>query len=137
MMQVITRNPFHCGHPLIFYLGHTATFFVNKLVLAKRLPERIHLETSSVLIRQHDLARVRPRPEWAPVQETGGAPTNELITVPAGTIRIGCVPQRASRRLAITLPTPTYPFDNFKVHPLCVQAPLFPARRIPVYRIGC
>jgi len=151
-------------HPLIFYLGHTATFFVNKLVLAKLLPERIdprmestfavgvdemswddlnddhydwptvaevmnyrnkvrdrvlelietlpmalpinwespwwpivmgieheriHLETSSVLIRQHGLARVRPQPLWAPNRETGEAPANELITVPGGDIRIG------------------------------------------------
>ena len=29
-------------HPLIFYFGHTATFFVNKLVLAKLLPARIN-----------------------------------------------------------------------------------------------
>jgi 5-histidylcysteine sulfoxide synthase/putative 4-mercaptohistidine N1-methyltranferase len=151
-------------HPLIFYLGHTATFFVNKLVLAKLLPERIdphmesvfaigvdemscddlnddhyewpsvsavkgyrakvrasvlelietlsltlpinwentwwpivmgieheriHLETSSVLIRQHDLARVRPQREWAPVRETGEAPDNTLIDVPAGTVKLG------------------------------------------------
>ena len=151
-------------HPLIFYLGHTAPFFVNKLVLAKLLPERIdprmesifavgvdemswddldedhydwptvaevmdyrakvratvldlietlplslpinwespwwpivmgveheriHLETSSVLIRQHDLAMVRPQPEGAPIRETGEAPENELITVPAGTVSIG------------------------------------------------
>jgi len=151
-------------HPLIFYLGHTATFFVNKLVLAKLLPERIdpkmestfavgvdemswddlnedhyewpsvaevmdyrakvrarvldlieslplnlpinwdspwwpivmgieheriHLETSSVLIRQHDLARVRPQPAWAPIRETGEAPENTLIEVPGGTVRIG------------------------------------------------
>lgn len=151
-------------HPLIFYLGHTATFFVNKLVLAKLLParidprmesvfavgvdemswddlndahynwpavsevmayrakvraavlelieslplalpinwenpwwpivmgiehERIHLETSSVLIRQHDLSKVRPQPDWAPVIETGEAPENELITVPSGTVKIG------------------------------------------------
>lgn len=151
-------------HPLIFYLGHTATFFINKLVLAKLLPERIdarmesvfavgvdemswddlnddhydwpsveevvdyrakvrstvldlieslplnlpinwespwwpivmgveheriHLETSSVLIRQHNLARVQPQPEWAPIQETGEAPENTLITVPAGEVRIG------------------------------------------------
>ena len=27
---------------LIFYLGHTATFFINKLVLAKLMPERSH-----------------------------------------------------------------------------------------------
>lgn len=151
-------------HPLIFYLGHTATFFVNKLVLAKLLRERIdpymesvfavgvdemswddlnddhyqwpgvaevmdyrarvratvlelintlpldlpinwespwwpivmgieheriHLETSSVLIRQHDLAKVRPQAAWAPNRETGEAPDNELIRVPAGTVRLG------------------------------------------------
>ena len=29
-------------HPLIFYFGHTATFLVNKLVLAKLLPARIN-----------------------------------------------------------------------------------------------
>ena len=28
-------------HPLLFYLGHTATFFVNKLVLGKILDQRI------------------------------------------------------------------------------------------------
>jgi|GEM_PF-4820190 len=44
--------------------------------------ERIHLETSSVLIRQHDLARVRPRSEWAPFQETGEAPPNTANTKP-------------------------------------------------------
>ncbi|WP_336367491.1 5-histidylcysteine sulfoxide synthase [Marinobacter sp. C2H3] len=151
-------------HPLIFYFGHTATFFINKLVLAKTLPERInphmesvfavgvdemswddlndehydwpsvqavrdyraqvretvlglieqlplslpinwdspwwpivmgieheriHLETSSVLIRQHDLARVRPQPEWAPNRQTGEAPENQLLPVPAGKVRLG------------------------------------------------
>ncbi len=151
-------------HPLIFYLGHTATFFVNKLVLAKILKERInpnmesifavgvdemswddlnddhydwpavqevldyraqvrqtvlelietmplslpidwdsdwwpivmgieheriHLETSSVLIRQHALERLQPQPEWAPIRETGEAPENELLTVPAGKVHIG------------------------------------------------
>src|SRR5690554_2913730 len=35
-------------HPLIFYLGHTATFFVNKLVLAKLLPERINPNMESI-----------------------------------------------------------------------------------------
>jgi 5-histidylcysteine sulfoxide synthase/putative 4-mercaptohistidine N1-methyltranferase len=158
------RKPIPLRHPLIFYLGHTATFFVNKLVLAKLLPERIdphmesvfavgvdemswddlddghydwpsvssvmdyrtkvrttvlelmenlpinfpinwespwwpiimgieheriHLETSSVLIRQHDLAYVRKQPDWLPCTETGEAPANKLITVPAGSINIG------------------------------------------------
>ena len=29
-------------HPLIFYFGHTATFFINKLVLAKLIDKRIN-----------------------------------------------------------------------------------------------
>jgi len=151
-------------HPLIFYYGHTATFFVNKLVLAgliterinpkfesmfavgvdemswddldnthydwpsvadvhnyrnklrdivdkliTELPlslpitwesawwpiimgvehERIHLETSSVLIRQHAIEYVQPHPEWAACQKTGPAPENTLIAVSAGNIEIG------------------------------------------------
>lgn len=151
-------------HPLIFYFGHTATFFVNKLLLAQmiherinphfesifavgvdemswddlnsanydwpavadvkayrdqvrqqvlhvidsaplELPvtwsnpwwaivmgiehERIHLETSSVLIRQHDLARVKPHPEWRPCTISGAAPHNVLVDLPAGRVMLG------------------------------------------------
>ena len=151
-------------HPLIFYLGHTATFYINKLVLAKlldqridpqmestfavgvdemswddldddhydwptveavfdyrhkvrnavlklieRLPltlpidwksdwwpivmgiehERIHLETSSVLIRQHRLDYVRPHPDWQPCRESGMAPSNTLVKVAAGKVVVG------------------------------------------------
>jgi len=36
------QRPCSLRHPLIFYFGHTATFFTNKLVLAKLLPERIN-----------------------------------------------------------------------------------------------
>jgi len=35
-------------HPLIFYLGHTATFFINKLILAKLIDTRIEPEYESV-----------------------------------------------------------------------------------------
>lgn len=35
-------------HPLIFYYGHTATFLVNKLVLAKLLDQRINPEFESI-----------------------------------------------------------------------------------------
>ncbi|SFR63750.1 5-histidylcysteine sulfoxide synthase [Thiomicrospira sp. ALE5] len=35
-------RPCSLRHPLIFYFGHTATFFTNKLVLAKLLPQRIN-----------------------------------------------------------------------------------------------
>jgi 5-histidylcysteine sulfoxide synthase/putative 4-mercaptohistidine N1-methyltranferase len=158
------RKPISLRHPLIFYLGHTATFFINKLVLAglvaerinprfesmfavgvdemswddlsdihydwptvaevrayrdrvrsvvdqliDTLPlilpivwehpwwpiamgiehERIHLETSSVLIRQHDLKYVRPHPAWVPDRSAGPAPTNELVDIPAGAVRLG------------------------------------------------
>lgn len=150
-------------HPLIFYYGHTATFFVNKLLLAGLIKERInpqlesmfavgvdemswddldethynwpsvaevkayrqhvracvdqliaeaplelpiqwndpwwaimmgieheqiHLETSSVLIRQQQLAYVKKHPDWQASQKTGQAPDNSLITVPAGQVKL-------------------------------------------------
>ena len=151
-------KPIALRHPLIFYFGHTATFFINKLLLSqlitKRLNphfesmfavgvdemswddlneqhydwpsveavreyrgqvralvlniieyaplslpidwhhpwwaiimgiehERIHLETSSVLIRQHDLKYVYNHPAWQAKVETGHAPENKLLDVPA------------------------------------------------------
>ncbi|MDR2220769.1 MAG: 5-histidylcysteine sulfoxide synthase [Methylobacillus sp.] len=158
------RKPITLRHPLIFYFGHTATFFINKLTLAglvtKRinpafesmfaigvdemswddldetnydwptvaevrayrnevrrviddlvatlpleLPihwdhpwwpilmgiehERIHLETSSVLIRQHALHYVKPHPDWRPCPLSGEAPINEMVRIPAGKITLG------------------------------------------------
>lgn len=157
------EKPIALRHPLIFYLGHTATFFVNKLILAGLITERIdprlesifavgvdemswddldsthynwpsvkevqsyrksmrslvdelistmpltlpiswesnwwpilmgieheriHLETSSVLIRQHTLHFVQPHPNWQPCRKSGTAPQNELIRVEAGTVTI-------------------------------------------------
>lgn len=151
-------------HPLIFYYGHTATFFINKLILARlvekrvdphmesifavgvdemswddlndahydwpeigavrayrekirgivlkileeaplTLPvnwehpwwtivmgiehERIHVETSSVLIRQQKLEYVKPHPDWAPHRGAGEAPENGLVDVPAGAVVLG------------------------------------------------
>ena len=162
--EAYLRKPIALRHPLIFYLGHTATFFVNKLVLAKLLParidpnmesifavgvdemswddlneahyswpsvsevmeyrakvraavlnlirelpvslpigwdspfwpivmgiehERIHLETSSVLIRQQSLELVKPQPAWEPIRTTGESPENTLITVPQGEVVLG------------------------------------------------
>jgi len=155
------EKPIPLRHPLIFYFGHTATFFVNKLLLAgllderiesrfesmfavgvdemswddlddahydwptvaavrayrqraraavdaviSRMPldlpidwespawvvlmgiehERIHLETSSVLIRQHALHQVRPHPAWQPWRTSGAAPGNVLVEIPAGKV---------------------------------------------------
>ncbi|MER2512793.1 MAG: 5-histidylcysteine sulfoxide synthase [Nitrosomonas ureae] len=158
------KKPITLRHPLIFYLGHTATFFVNKLILAGLITERIdsrlesifavgvdemswddldsthydwpsveevrayrksmrtlvdelisampltlpiswesgwwpilmgfeheriHLETSSVLIRQHALHFVQPHPDWQPCRKSGTAPQNELVYVADGTVTIG------------------------------------------------
>lgn len=154
-------KPINLRHPLIFYFGHTATFFVNKLLLNRMINERIdqrlesmfavgvdemswddindahyswpsvqevkdyrdkvramvvqlietaplsmpvdwdnpwwaiimgieheriHLETSSVLIRQHKLHFVKPSPEWQASSETAAAPDNEMIKVDAGRV---------------------------------------------------
>ncbi|MDO9388706.1 MAG: 5-histidylcysteine sulfoxide synthase, partial [Methylotenera sp.] len=162
--EAFFRKPISLRHPLIFYYGHTATFFVNKLTLAglveKRinprfesmfaigvdemswddlstnhydwptvgevrdyrqtirnlvsqiicetplnLPidwqspwwiilmgiehERIHLETSSVLIRQQALEYVRPHPKWQACKKSGAAPQNQLISVVSGSVSLG------------------------------------------------
>ncbi len=151
-------------HPLIFYFGHTATFFINKLIIARvidqrlnpayeamfavgvdemswddlderhydwptrhqvkeyrdrvrelvdglirtlplTLPitwespwwaimmgiehERIHLETSSVLIRQLPIDQVVQLPFWEICTEAGEAPPNELLPVSGGTVTLG------------------------------------------------
>lgn len=158
------QNPIPLRHPLIFYYGHTATFFINKMILAGLLEQRInpqfesmfaigvdemswddlnnahyewppvaevkayrqqvkelvndvisrapltlpidwkspwwtimmgieheqiHIETSSVLIRQQALELVQIHPAWRPWTETDSAPENELITIPAGKIELG------------------------------------------------
>lgn len=166
--QAYFKKPIALRHPLIFYFGHTATFFVNKLVFAGLLTERInpefeamfavgvdemswddlddanydwprvnevqdyrgkvrkavdnlirtaplalpidwnhpwwviimcieheriHLETSSVLIRQHALEYVKPHPAWQPCrkscQDSDGAPQNQLVQIPVGEVRLG------------------------------------------------
>ncbi len=158
------RKPIALRHPLIFYFGHTATFFINKLLLAgllktrinprfesifavgvnemswddldeahyewptvaevrayrqqvraavaeiiRKAPltlpidwenpwwailmgiehERIHLETSSVLIRQQRIDLVRPHAAWSPCRLNGPAPANRLVDIPAGEVRLG------------------------------------------------
>jgi 5-histidylcysteine sulfoxide synthase/putative 4-mercaptohistidine N1-methyltranferase len=151
-------------HPLIFYFGHTATFYINKLIVAKiidsrinprfeamfavgvdemswddlneahydwptrhevkeyrdqvrimvdglirRMPltlpitgkepfwgimmaiehQRIHLETSSVLIRQLPIDQVQPLPLWDICRESGEPPANQLLAVAGGTVTLG------------------------------------------------
>lgn len=150
--------------PLIFYLGHTATFYINKLNtsklaekrlnpkyesmfaigvdemswddldeknydwppveevrayrsavrdfvadLIKELPltmpitwespfwvilmgiehQRIHLETSSVIIRRLPIDEVRPLDDWGICPDWGSAPENKLLPVPGGLVELG------------------------------------------------
>ena len=151
-------------HPLIFYLGHTATFYINKLIVAKitsqrinphfesmfavgvdemswddlndahydwptlkevkayrdivrgvvdetitkmplKMPidwdnpfwvilmgiehQRIHLETSSVIIRRLPIEMVRQLPLWSICPESSETPQNTLIPVPGGRVVLG------------------------------------------------
>ena len=151
-------------HPLIFYFGHTAAFFINKLVISKILEARInprfesifaigvdemswddlnqsnykwptfeevknyrkqvyetvvkqietlpiqmpirwedpiwiilmgiehariHIETSSVLIRQLPLEFLKPIPGWITCKSSGAAPANKLVKVEGETIKLG------------------------------------------------
>jgi 5-histidylcysteine sulfoxide synthase/putative 4-mercaptohistidine N1-methyltranferase len=151
-------------HPLIFYLGHTASFYVNKLIVAKIIEERItprfesmfaigvdemswddldeanyawptvaevkayrdqvrelvagvidtlpltlpidrdnpwwaimmgiehsriHLETSSVIIRRLPLDQVRQLPGWEICSASGEAPRNKLLPVSGGEVVLG------------------------------------------------
>lgn len=46
--QAYYVKPINLRHPLIFYYGHTATFFVNKLTLARMIPERINQKFESM-----------------------------------------------------------------------------------------
>ncbi len=152
-------------HPLIFYLGHTATFFINKMVLAKVITERIdphlesifaigvdemswddlndenyqwptveetwqyrrrtkevvekaiddlplnmpitwedpfwviimgieheriHVETSSVLIRQLPLDNIKNNGQWQVCDHSQEPPVNELVDVEPGLVIQGC-----------------------------------------------
>lgn len=162
--QAYYVKPIALRHPLIFYFGHTHTFFINKLILAglitqrvnpafesmfavgvdemgwddvneqhyqwptpaevkayrvqvravvddliQTLPlalpidwdspwwpilmgiehERIHLETSSVLIRQQRLALVQSTPDWVPCAALDvAAPINGLVEIAARDIQL-------------------------------------------------
>lgn len=46
--QCFYKQPNRLRHPLIFYFGHTATFFINKLTLANILPNRVNKEYESI-----------------------------------------------------------------------------------------
>jgi 5-histidylcysteine sulfoxide synthase len=50
---------------------------------------RIHLETSSVIIRRLPLDQVRQLPLWDICDESGVAPQNQLLPVTGGTVNLG------------------------------------------------
>jgi 5-histidylcysteine sulfoxide synthase/putative 4-mercaptohistidine N1-methyltranferase len=52
--------------------------------------ERIHLETSSILIRELPLEMVKPHPLWSDIcRDAGPAPKNEVIPVAGGPVELG------------------------------------------------
>lgn len=52
--------------------------------------ERIHLETSSILMRELPLEMVKPHPVWGSIcRESSVAPQNELVDVEGGKIELG------------------------------------------------
>ena len=52
--------------------------------------ERIHLETSSILIRELPLDMIKPHPVWSKIcSESAVAPVNELLPVAGGTVKLG------------------------------------------------
>lgn len=52
--------------------------------------ERIHLETSSILIRELPIALVKEHPVWGDIcRQTGDAPENNLIPVSGGQVELG------------------------------------------------
>jgi 5-histidylcysteine sulfoxide synthase/putative 4-mercaptohistidine N1-methyltranferase len=52
--------------------------------------ERIHLETTAVLLRELPLEMIRPHPIWSNIcQNSGNAPRNEMLRVKGGPITLG------------------------------------------------
>ena len=51
--------------------------------------ERIHVETSSVIIRRLPIEMVRPLPLWEICRESRSAPENELLPVEGGRVTLG------------------------------------------------
>ena len=73
--------------PLTLPIGWDSPFWIIMMGIEH---ERIHLETSSVLIRQTAIDQIIPDPFWelCPHQDVA-APENELIPVPEGTVTLG------------------------------------------------
>ena len=176
-------------HPLIFYFGHTATFYINKLKLGKyidqrinphfesmfavgvdemswddlddthyqwpsvdevkqyrdsvkslvntfiddlplALPiteddpawvilmgiehERIHLETSSVIIRQLPIEDVMSTSQWPSCPDRGAAPDNSLLSVSGGHIALGKTEEENTYGWDNEYGSQTYQVSDFK-----------------------
>ncbi|WP_211337042.1 5-histidylcysteine sulfoxide synthase [Marinicella litoralis] len=84
--------------PLTLPIGWDDPFWI---ILMGIEHERIHLETSSVLIRQLDIHQVKPHSEWPRCQNDNPVVQNSLIHIDAGTIHQGR-----------QLPSETYGWDN-------------------------
>ena len=67
-------RPEKLRHPIIFYFGHTAVFFVNKLIIAKMIDQRIDPKLESIFAVGVDEMRWDDLDEkhyaWPSVQET-------------------------------------------------------------------
>ena len=46
--ESLYQQPNRLRHPLIFYFGHTATFFINKLALANIIKKRVNPRFESI-----------------------------------------------------------------------------------------
>ena len=46
--KFIYEQPNTLRHPLIFYYGHTATFFINKLLIANIIKNRVNEQYESI-----------------------------------------------------------------------------------------
>ena len=52
--------------------------------------ERIHLETSSILMRELPLDQVQPHPVWGNIcKDSGAAPANDLVSIAGGKVELG------------------------------------------------
>merc|ERR1711976_400053 len=75
-----------CNQPLTFPVDWESPFWA---VLMGIEHERIHIETSSVLLRQHNIERVQPHPYFKVCPEDHKPPTNELVPIKGGSITLG------------------------------------------------
>ena len=79
-------NDVICSLPLTMPIGWNDPFWA---VLMGIEHQRIHIETSSVIIRRLPIERVRQLPLWDLCPERGPAPANDLLPVAGGRVVLG------------------------------------------------